>query len=100
MKRVKIQGKKISNEKELHKFLKKELGFPDYYGENLDALWDCLTDLLPEEVIIEWFDFSESRKRFGIRFDNCNKAELFISIFKDAEESELMAGRFKLIVHE
>ena len=21
------------------------LGFPDHYGENLDALWDCLTDL-------------------------------------------------------
>lgn len=21
------------------------LGFPDWYGRNLDALWDCLTDL-------------------------------------------------------
>lgn len=21
------------------------LGFPDHYGRNLDALWDCLTDL-------------------------------------------------------
>ena len=27
---------------ELHKILKEKLGFPEYYGENLDALWDCL----------------------------------------------------------
>ncbi|MBR1968767.1 MAG: barstar family protein [Clostridia bacterium] len=27
---------------EIHKALKKQLDFPDYYGENLSALWDCL----------------------------------------------------------
>lgn len=27
---------------ELHKVLKEALNFPDYYGENLDALWDCM----------------------------------------------------------
>ena len=27
---------------ELHKILKERFGFPEYYGENLDALWDCL----------------------------------------------------------
>ena len=27
---------------ELHKILKEAFDFPDYYGENLDALWDCL----------------------------------------------------------
>ena len=27
---------------EIHKTLKKQLNFPDYYGENLSALWDCL----------------------------------------------------------
>jgi RNAse (barnase) inhibitor barstar len=29
----------------VHKDLKKQLEFPDYYGENLDALNDCLSDL-------------------------------------------------------
>jgi RNAse (barnase) inhibitor barstar len=29
----------------IHKDLKKQLAFPDYYGENLDALNDCLSDL-------------------------------------------------------
>lgn len=27
---------------EIHRRLKEGFGFPDYYGENLDALWDCL----------------------------------------------------------
>ena len=27
---------------EIHKILKDKFGFPEYYGENLDALWDCL----------------------------------------------------------
>jgi hypothetical protein len=33
------------------------LGFPDWFGHNLDALYDCLTDLswLPEgEHVLEW----------------------------------------------
>jgi RNAse (barnase) inhibitor barstar len=29
----------------IHKDIKKLLDFPDYYGENLDALNDCLSDL-------------------------------------------------------
>ena len=100
MRKVEIQGNEINNEDELHEFLKKQLEFPDYYGENLSALWDCLTDLLPEEVTIEWFDFAESRKKFGKYALGESVAEEFVSLFKRAEESDLMAGRFKLILHE
>lgn len=27
---------------ELHERIKESLNFPDYYGKNLDAFWDCI----------------------------------------------------------
>jgi len=30
---------------EIHQKLKKKFGLPEYYGENWDALWDCLQGL-------------------------------------------------------
>lgn len=35
----------LENRESLHEALAKALGFPDWYGGNLDALYDCLTDL-------------------------------------------------------
>lgn len=37
---------------EIHKRLKDSLGFPEYYGENLSALWDCLRFYSFEKTII------------------------------------------------
>lgn len=42
---VNFDCKTWTDEKQMHKQLKKKLGFPDYYGENFDALNDCLSDL-------------------------------------------------------
>lgn len=33
---------------EIHKILKNKFGLPEYYGENWDALWDCLDGLFYE----------------------------------------------------
>ncbi len=30
----------------------KKLAFPDYYGNNLDALYDCLTDIYDKQTIM------------------------------------------------
>lgn len=35
-----------------HDYLKELFEFPDYYGKNLDALYDCLGDLGNTEVIV------------------------------------------------
>lgn len=37
---------KVDYINEVHQIIKDELDFPDYYGMNWDAFWDCLTDML------------------------------------------------------
>ena len=39
---------------DIHKIIKKAFDFPDYYGENLSALWDCLNgDFCPLDAKID-----------------------------------------------
>ena len=42
MKEIRLNGDKMLNKAAAHAYLKQKLVLPDYYGENLDALWDCL----------------------------------------------------------
>lgn len=38
-----------------------KLGFPDYFGRNLDALWDCLRAIKePTAMIIPWSGFADT----------------------------------------
>lgn len=48
-----LDGTKMGNRKIIHAYLKEQLELPDYYGENLDALWDLLsTESRKLEIII------------------------------------------------
>ncbi|MGN0648968.1 MAG: barstar family protein [Oscillospiraceae bacterium] len=51
MKKLLLDGERIPDRDSLHTTLKRVLNFPDYYGNNLDALHDCLTDI-SEEVMV------------------------------------------------
>ena len=46
-----LDGKKMTSKEETHAYLKETFGFPDYYGNNLDALYDCLTEMGQMEVV-------------------------------------------------
>lgn len=38
-----LDGEKMKNKADTHRYLKKRLDLPSFYGNNLDALWDILT---------------------------------------------------------
>ncbi len=40
-----MDAKLLTEKKDIHAYIKKTLGFPDYYGMNLDALYDCLNEM-------------------------------------------------------
>ena len=49
MKKIIINFENCQYISEIHKKLKTEFELPDYYGENWDALWDCLDGLFYDE---------------------------------------------------
>ena len=49
---IKLALPYFKTKEDAHAYLKKKLAFPDYYGNNLDALYDCLTDIHEEQTII------------------------------------------------
>lgn len=42
---VELRARAFATREELHAHLARELAFPAYYGGNLDALWDCLSEV-------------------------------------------------------
>ena len=52
MQEVTIRGIDFDNILEVHDYLAEKLDFPDYYGRNLSALYDVLTDICNDTRII------------------------------------------------
>ena len=75
-----INGNEIRSVKDFHHKIKRLLDLPDYYGENLDALWDCLTGWIETPITIVWTNFQESRKNLG------DFADKIVDVFKEAEK--------------
>ncbi len=66
---------------ELHHVLKEGFGFPDYYGENLDALWDCLDGYCDNEMTVTIMGVSALPKEF------MSYMERILEVFEDVHRS-------------
>lgn len=68
MKTIIIDGNEIISMNNIHRIFAEELSFPEWYGRNLDALYDCLGDVTEEvEIIVENKD--ELEENLGISFE-------------------------------
>jgi len=53
MKKIFLDVAGMRSREVAHKYLKNALALPDYYGENLDALYDCLGETCePVQIVI------------------------------------------------
>lgn len=53
MRTIIIDGRDMTTREDAHSHLAKTLSLPYYYGKNLDALHDCLTDISePTHIIV------------------------------------------------
>ena len=64
---------------EMHAVIKRSLKFPDYYGCNLDAFWDCLTDMYGGQIYIKIIGIEVIERKFD------DEAEQIIEILKEAK---------------
>ena len=77
MRLILLNGKRMTDKAKTHKYLKRKLRFPDYYGDNLDALWDLLTTI-SEPIDIRLMNYD-------ILINNLDQyGESIIETFKDA----------------
>lgn len=67
MKTIIIDGNEIISMSDIHSIFAEELDFPEWYGKNLDALYDCLGDVT-EEVEIIFENTDELEENLGISF--------------------------------
>ena len=77
----------VTNYLEMHLVIREALDFPDYYGCNWDAFWDCLTNMVGRPVNIEIVGFDVIEQKFD------NAAKTMIKIlreFKHYEDDEFV----------
>lgn len=70
MKDLILDCSQIADETQLHKALFEALSLPEWYGHNLDALFDCLTELEEETHLIlkNWNSYASYSKGFEAVF--------------------------------
>ena len=94
--RFRVNFSNIEDFWDIHETLKERLQFPDYYGKNLDALFDCLTDMLGDVSIIEIRGLEKIKK-----YDGYDRR--LLKVFSDAKhafDDEFSDRFFVTIVHE
>ena len=91
-----VDFSKIKDFHDVHLVLKKSLNFPDYYGGHLDALYDCLTDMLGWESHIKIYGIKSLEK-----FDKYDKK--LLEVLREAKyafNGKFSNRFFVIIVHE
>ena len=67
MKFASIDGISVTSMEDIHNILAQQLEFPAWYGGNLDALHDCLTDCTGKVRILHWDVAEENLGSYGIK---------------------------------
>ncbi|MBP3617648.1 MAG: barstar family protein [Lachnospiraceae bacterium] len=83
--RVTLSGNRMKTKASLHTYVARKLKLPDYYGNNLDALHDCLSErATPLHVTVTYTErLKENLGSYG---------DTFLQVLQDtAEENQLIS---------
>lgn len=60
-----IDCTQIKTREDLHRIFRETLSFPQWYGNNLDALHDCLTEISGKVRLLDWETAEERLGAYG-----------------------------------
>lgn len=78
-----LDGKKMRERGAAHCYLKSAMNFPDYYGENLDSLYDCLSDICDKTQVIIKDSSQADTKILDIFLESQSENQQLILEFRD-----------------
>ena len=88
MKEYVLDYERLQERRKAHSYLKNVMEFPDYYGKNLDALFDCLTELGECRIVLKKVGTQGEDEGYGAK------------IRKVLEEAAASNSRIKLEIQD
>ena len=76
-----LNGHEMTSPKNAHEHIAKTLNFPEYYGENLDALADCLAELNSKTYIV-LYGVKDMRRHLK------HYADKLLEVFEDVSQGK------------
>ena len=88
MKTIILDCEKLLQKEQAHIYLAEVFDFPDYYGKNMDALFDCLTEMGECTIVLNGEDIFHQTECYGTK------------VLRVLEEAAQANPRLKLEVQE
>jgi ribonuclease inhibitor len=92
---IELYGESLGSESDFHEALANALDLSEFYGRNLDALWDVLSVDVERPLQLVWINSEKSKQAMGARFDQ------IVKILRRVEQYDLEAkykNRFELFL--
>lgn len=85
----------INSAEDMHKIIKCEFNFPDYYGMNWDAFWDCMTDMVGTRLDIEVIGLDKIYSKFA------KSVDILIDSLRDLKHiyNDKYSNLIKIVIH-
>ena len=82
MNRIVLDFNEVHSLQELHKYIQEVFALPEYYGHNMDALWDCLSCCYDETTTIVLENISALPKEMKPSVD------IMLELFRDLHNED------------